>query len=570
MPPRKATDSPTSPILSSTTNDPKQFPKSKFIFILLVAIFCFVLIFFIISSTSSSSSSHHHHSTKEIIDQVCKATRDPPTCQASLYNSTHIPPDPTVLQAVQSALSASSRNLDSSVGMIQEIMDASADNKNHSEVAKICLEVLGYSEYRMNLSGESLPRGGGGVKDARAWLSAVLAYEYGCLSGLKKVNDTPLVAKTLAFFNSSLIASTGNVLGMIANYDFFGDKTVSWAPPKTERDGFWEPILDSYSGSGPVGVPSGLKANLTVCKAGCDYTTVQEAVKAVPDNGESRFVIWIKSGVYNETVRLLFEKKNVVFLGDGMGKTVITGSLSVGLQGLNTYNTATVGILGDGFMATGLTIENTAGPGAYQAVAFRSDSDLSVIEGCEFIGNQDTLYANSLRQLYKSCRIQGNIDFIFGNSAAFFQDCLLVIAPRQVEPEKGEDNALTAHARIDPSQSTGFVFQNCAVNGTETYMRLYNDKPSVHRNFLGRPWKEYSRTVFINCTLEALISPDGWMPWSGDFALNTLYYGEFGNTGPGSVTSKRVNWSSQIPDEHVIAYTFQNFIQGDRWISASA
>ncbi|EYU23724.1 hypothetical protein MIMGU_mgv1a0076692mg, partial [Erythranthe guttata] len=261
---------------------------------------------------------------------------------------------------------------------------------------------------------------------------------------------------------------------------------------------------------------------------------------------------------------------NVVILGDGMGKTVITGSLNVGLLVVSTYNSATVGVLGDGFMASGLTIQNTAGPGAYQAVAFRSDSDLSVIENCEFIGNQDTLYAHSLRQYYKSCRIQGNIDFIFGNSASYFQDCLILISPRQIDPEKGENNAVTAQGRIDPSQSTGFVFQNCVINGTDDYVALYNSNPSVHKNYLGRPWKLYSRTVFIGCTLESLIAPDGWMIWDGDFALKTLYYGEFENSGPGSDTSKRVNWSSVIPAERAYAYTVQNFLQGDQWIPASS
>lgn len=220
-------------------------------------------------------------------------------------------------------------------------------------------------------------------------------------------------------------------------------------------------------------------------------------------------------------------------------------------------------------MASGLTFQNTAGSAAHQAVAFRSMSDLSVIENCEFIGNQDTLYAHSLRQYYKSCRIQGNIDFIFGNAAAYFQDCLILVAPQQLDPEKGETNVVTAHSRTDPAQSTGFVFQNCLINGTAEYMALYFSKPSIHRNFLGRPWKEYCRTVFINCTVEALISPEGWLPWNGEFALRTLYYGEYGNIGPGANLSGRVAWSSKIPTEHVQAYSLHNFIQGDEWIPKS-
>lgn len=227
-------------------------------------------------------------------------------------------------------------------------------------------------------------------------------------------------------------------------------------------------------------------------------------------------------------------------------------------------------VLGDGFMASGITFQNAAGPPTHQAVAFRSDSDLSYIENCEFLGNQDTLYAHSLRQFYKSCRIQGNVDFIFGNSAAVFQDCQILVSPRQEKPDKGENNAVTAHGRRDPAQPTGFVFQNCSINGTAEYMALYYSKPKVHKNFLGRPWKEYSRVVYINCYFEALITAQGWLPWSGDFALSTLYYGEFKNSGPGSSLSQRVTWSSQIPAEHVNAYSVQNFIQGDEWMPTSS
>uniref|UniRef100_A0A5B7B2U0 Putative pectinesterase/pectinesterase inhibitor 51 n=2 Tax=Davidia involucrata TaxID=16924 RepID=A0A5B7B2U0_DAVIN len=400
-------------------------------------------------------------------------------------------------------------------------------------------------------------------------MSAALLYQYDCWSALKYVNDSQRVNETMAFLDS-LIGLTSNALSMMVSYDIFGKDTGSWKPPMTERDGFWE--AGGGAGLGyKGGFPSGLTADVTVCESGCDYRTVQEAVNAAPDNqGLRRFVIHIKEGVYEETVRVPLEKKNVVFLGDGMGKTVITGSLNVGQPGLSTSNTATVGVLGDGFMASGLTIKNTAGPDAHQAVAFRADSDLSIIENCEFIGNQDTLYAHSLRQFYKSCRIQGNVDFIFGNSASIFQDCLILVAPRQVKPEKGENNAVTAHGRTDPAQSTGFVFQNCVVNGTAEYMALYYSKPQVHKNFLGRPWKEYSRTVFIHCNLEALITPQGWIPWSGDFALKTLYYGEFENSGSGADLSNRVSWSRQIPAEHVYTYSVQNFIQGDEWIPTSS
>ncbi|KAL0462261.1 UNVERIFIED_CONTAM: putative pectinesterase/pectinesterase inhibitor 51 [Sesamum latifolium] len=454
------------------------------------------------------------------VHMACKASRDPPTCQESILHSNHVLPNATVLQVIQSALWVSSRNLNKGRRLVRDLLEASSGHQNRSNVAKVCVEVLYYSKFRTNMTAQALSRRK--IKDARAWMSAALGYQYACWGGLKQNGE-------------------GWVLG-----------SGSFSPSS------------SISG----GVPSGLIADVTVCKGGngCNYESVQQAVNAAPEKSDKRFVIHIKGGVYEEKVRVPLGKRNVVFLGDGIGRTVITGSMNVMQPGVNTYNSATVGVIGDRFMASGITFQNTAGPTANQAVAFRSDSDLSVIENCEFIGNQDTLYANSLRQYYKSCNIRGNIDFIFGNSAAFFQDCLIL-----VEPGKSTQNkVVAANGRTDPAQSTGFVFQNCVINGTDAYIDLYRGKPDMHKNYLGRPWKEYSRTVFMHCTIGDLIAAEGWMPWNGEFALKTLYFGELENTGPGSDTSGRVSWSSQIPPQHASSYSVQNFIQGDLWIPTSS
>ncbi|KAK4774276.1 hypothetical protein SAY86_009211 [Trapa natans] len=501
----------------------------------------------------------------EEIRQACKATRFPDICVSSL--SQFSPADGSgPSQILNAAISISAYNQKKAQEMVKRILNSSKGSKNRTTAAQNCLQGLGNSTYRTQSAVDALPRGK--TKDARAWLSAALQFQLGCLSGFMNVNDTALVNETMAFLDS-LTRFTSNALSMLVSYDIYGNDTASWRPPATERDGFWEPGSVSDSGqSFTMGFLANLTVDATVCRdgAGGCYGKVQDAVDAAPDNGDGRFVIHIKAGVYNQTVRIPLEKKNVVFVGDGVGKTVITGNLNVGQPGMSTYNSATVGVVGDGFMATGITFENTAGPNTMQAVAFRSTSDFSYIENCEFLGHQDTLYASSLRQYYKSCRIEGNVDFIFGNAAAVFDGCEILMRPRQLQPEKGESSTITAHARADPSQSTGFVFQNCLINGTDAYMKLYYQNPKLHNNFLGRPWREYSRTVFINCNLQALISPQGWMPWSGDFALNTLFYGEFNNTGPGSVTSERVWWSSQIPQEHADTYSVDRFIQGGEWI----
>ncbi|KAG9154713.1 hypothetical protein Leryth_014221 [Lithospermum erythrorhizon] len=487
----------------------KQFSKFNLFFITMASLFTIALIISLVLFFSISSASHHHHNNNKsphnsqiasnpLVHEACKASRDPSTCEISIANFKNLPSsNPTLVDVIQSAVGVSNDKLQVGVSMVKNILSLSSGNLNRSNAAKVCIEVLGYSAYRMDSTVEVLPRGDK-IKDARAWMSAALAYQS---------------------------AKTGrNRFGI-----GLSSRRVGLKKSSGRRSGL------------KLGVPGGLKADVTVCKTGgCDYKAVQEAVNAAPANSGKRFVIGIKEGVYEEIVRVPLEKKNVVFLGDGIGKTVITGSLNVGQPGMTTLNSATVAVVGDGFMATGLTIQNTAGSDAHQAVAFRSDSDLSFLENCEFLGNQDTLYAHTLRQFYKSCHIQGNVDFVFGNSAAFFQDCVILVAPRQSNPEKGHKNAVTAHGRIDPAQSTGFVFENCLINGTDRYMTLYFSKPKGRLNFLGRPWKEYSRTVFIQCNMEALITPDGWLPWSGDFAIKTLYYGEFQNKGPGANVSARV------------------------------
>ncbi|OIW18171.1 hypothetical protein TanjilG_31291 [Lupinus angustifolius] len=529
----------------------------------------FFLSFLFFLTLSSAANPPPTTTATPVIQQACKVTNFSQQCESTLSQS-KLPPNPTSLQLLQAALAASSSNLATALTMIKSILDASADSKNRTLAATICLEVLQNSKYRISLANSSLPSGK--TKDARAWLSAAHSYTYDCWYALKNANDTKQVGETMSLVNSISILNS-NALSMAFNYDAFGNNIASWKLPKTERDGYWE-RSGTCGGSGSVtGLPDKSKADVTVCKgggSGC-LKTIQEAVNKAPDNGGEgkKFVIYIKEGVYEETVKVPLEKGNVVFLGDGIGKTVITGSASAGQPGVSTYTSATVAVLGDGFMAKDLTIQNTAGPITHQAVAFKSDSDLSIIENCEFLGNQDTLYVHSLRQFYKSCYIQGNIDFIFGNSAAVFQDSEILLRPRQMNPEKGESNAITAHGRTDPAQATGLVFQNCLINGTKEYLALYHSNPKVHKNFLGRPWKMYSRTVFIHCKMDAIVTPQGWSPWQDDFALKTLYYGEFENSGPGSGVSQRVPWSSKVPPEHVLAYSAQNFIQGNSWIPPS-
>lgn len=217
--------------------------------------------------------------------------------------------------------------------------------------------------------------------------------------------------------------------------------------------------------------------------------------------------------------------------------------------------------VGDGFIAQDIGFQNTAGPQKHQAVALRVGADTSVINRCKIDAFQDTLYAHSNRQFYRDSFITGTVDFIFGNAAVVFQKCKLVAR----KPMSNQNNMVTAQGREDRNQNTGTSIQQCYIIPSTDL------KPVIGsiKTYLGRPWKQYSRTVVMQSLLSNHIDPSGWSPWDGDFALKTLYYGEYMNTGPGAGTSKRVKW----PGYHVITrasdamkFTVAQLIQGGAWL----
>ncbi|XP_042986820.1 probable pectinesterase/pectinesterase inhibitor 7 [Carya illinoinensis] len=280
-----------------------------------------------------------------------------------------------------------------------------------------------------------------------------------------------------------------------------------------------------------------------VCQnGGGNFTTINDAILAAPNNTNSSdgyFLIYVTAGVYQEYVSIPKNKRYLLMIGDGINRTIITGNRSVD-DGWTTFNSATFAVVAPGFVAVDITIRNTAGPTKHQAAALRSGADMSTFYSCSFEGYQDTLYTHSLRQFYRECDIYGTVDFIFGNAAVVLQNCN--IYPRL--PMSGQFNTITAQGRTDPNQSTGISVHNCRI-------RAANDldaSDGTNQTYLGRPWKEYSRTVYMQSFMDSLINPAGWHEWSGSFALNTLYYAEYGNRGPGSETANRVTW----PGYHVI------------------
>lgn len=226
---------------------------------------------------------------------------------------------------------------------------------------------------------------------------------------------------------------------------------------------------------------------------------------------------------------------------------------------LISSNDKIAGVKGRGFLARNITFENTAGPLMHQAVAFRSDSEFSVVYHCAIRGYQDTLYVHSLRQFYKECRITGTVDFIFGRGTAVFQNCQILAR----EGLPNQKNTITAHGRELSTDSSGFSIQYCDISA---------ESDVTIPTYLGRPWKNFSRTVIMRSNISSAIRPEGWLEWNGSLYLDTLFYAEYRNYGPGGELGGRVKW----PGYHILngsdqvkQFTVDEFIAGNTWLPST-
>ncbi|CAO2188423.1 unnamed protein product [Urochloa humidicola] len=307
---------------------------------------------------------------------------------------------------------------------------------------------------------------------------------------------------------------------------------------------------------------SKLKPNAVVSKDGSGkFKTINDALKAMPPKYTGRYLIYVKAGVYEEYVTITRAMENVTMYGDGAMKTIITGSRNFA-DGLTTYKTATFNAQGDGFIGIALGFRNTAGAAKHQAVALLVQSDRSIFLNCRMDAYQDTLYAHSKAQFYRNCAISGTIDFVFGDAAAVFQNCVLVLR----RPMDNQQNIATAQGRADGRESTGFVFQRCRFAAESALTDA--SRPAI-RSYLARPWREFSRTLIMESEIPAFIDKAGYLPWNGEFGLKTLWYAEYANRGPGADTAGRVTWPGYkkvITKEEAAEFTVQNFLHAEPWL----
>jgi pectinesterase len=284
------------------------------------------------------------------------------------------------------------------------------------------------------------------------------------------------------------------------------------------------------------------------------YRTINEAIDVCRAFMEYHKVIFVKKGIYKEKVEIPSWLANIEILGEDVDKTVITydDHANIKIPGtdkaMGTFRTFTVKVEGSDITFKNITIENNAAK-LGQAVALHTEGDRLIFIDCKFIGNQDTVYTGTAgtRILFKDCYIEGTTDFIFGPSTAWFENCTIL----------SKANSYVTAASTPKDVKYGYVFDHCKLTAAEGVTKVY----------LGRPWRPYAYTLFMNCEIGRHIRPEGWFNWSNPANEKTARYLEYNNSGEGANTGNRVNWSKVLSKKEAQGVTKENvFLLNNDWL----
>ena len=269
------------------------------------------------------------------------------------------------------------------------------------------------------------------------------------------------------------------------------------------------------------------------------FKTIQEAINASRAFPYERITILVKNGIYKEKVKIHSWNPKITLVGESREGTIITYDdyfNKIGLGRNSTFYTYTMLVEGNDFIGKNLTIQNTSGE-VGQAVALNVNADRTMFINCSFLGNQDTLYTSGegTKNYFSNCYVEGTTDFIFGDATVLFDNC---------EIYSKKDSYITA-ASTPQDATFGYVFKNCKLTAAEGVSQVY----------LGRPWRIYAKTVFINCEMAKHIRTEGWENWSKPEAEKTAFYAEYNCSGIGFQPQKRVSWSRQLTKKESEKYT---------------
>lgn len=283
------------------------------------------------------------------------------------------------------------------------------------------------------------------------------------------------------------------------------------------------------------------------------FRTVDEAIEVCRAFMDYHKVIYVKNGTYKEKLVIPAWLQNIEICGESKEGTIITWDDHANIKipgtdrNMGTFRTYTVKVDGSMITFKNITIENNAAK-LGQAVALHTEGDKLVFVNCRILGNQDTIYTGraGTRLFFKDCLIEGTTDFIFGPSTAWFENCDIF----------SRTNSYITAASTPKDVAVGYVFNNCRLTCAE----------GVDKVYLGRPWRDYGYTLFMNCDMGKHIRPEGWHHWQKE-RMSTARYLEYNNRGEGAATANRAAWSKQLTKKEAAKITIENvFGINDKWI----
>ena len=317
------------------------------------------------------------------------------------------------------------------------------------------------------------------------------------------------------------------------------------------------------------------------------YPTISDALAATdqlyPD-AEQAVTIHIDPGEYRERVEI--HRPHVTLAGETADSVRIVGSLGAkmpsedgsGVDGtLGTFRTYTVLVDADDVRLESLTIVNDAGGGREvgQAIALYADGDRLVVDACCITGRQDTLFLGPLpprevkpggfmgpkqfaprrvgRQYFRRCRIEGDVDFIFGGARAYFEGCEIRSLNRDMDV-----NGYVTAASTPEGEPYGFVFHGCSFTAP--------DDVAPDSVYLGRPWREWAQTVLIDCWLGQHIKREGWWDWNKPAAHERARYVGTSLHGPAGDAAGWAPWTRELDATAAARYAREQVLAGaDGW-----
>lgn len=433
----------------------------------------------------------------------------------------HEPGRDTVL-VILNHIAETLKKYQSPEGLWYQVMDKSGEPGNYLESS--CSAMFVYSLFKAVRKGY-IP--------SSYFAVARKGYE-GILNEFIKVDDNGLVSITKA----CAVAGLGGKNYRMGDYDYYIHEQIRDNDPKAVGPF----ILASLEWKG---LPKEKRRfaeprELVVAQDGTgDYTTIAEALEAVRAFMDFDVKIYIKKGIYKEKLVVPSWVQHIELIGEDVQNTIITHADHANMNHMGTFRTYTVKVEGNYITFRNITIENNA-PRLGQAVALHTEGDCLRFINCRFLGNQDTVYTGveGTRLYFENCYIEGTTDFIFGPSTAWFEGCTI----------HSKANSYITAASTPKDIEYGYIFNKCKLTATA----------GVDKVYLGRPWRPYAYTIFMNCELGKHIVGAGWDNWRDAKNEKTARYAEYHNSGEGAKADNRVKWAKQLSDKEAEKITTVN------------